>query len=118
MRVKESWVKQLISEVFSRLGARKAPPLQPGWASSPNWQNGRHNPAAAPQQVPPPAAPVQNNPTFSALEPPVLLGSMASPDYIASLNRRISRFKQRVAALEKFMQEEPERGTRRSKKRR
>jgi len=96
-------MKALLAEVFTRFGARKGKPLEPGWATS----NAKPNPALEVRpvkavSVPPAKALDSSAEPFSALPPSIPLGTLASPEYISVLNARIEQFKQRVAALERF----------------
>lgn len=96
-------MKALIAEVFTRFGARKGKPLEPGWMtrsakSGPEPDVGVARSARSTSAKSADAA----GTALSALPPLTKLGTLASPDYVSALNQRIERFKERVAALERF----------------
>lgn len=96
-------MKALIAEVFTRFGARKGKPLEPGWITPavkpiPETEIG----AARADRSATAASAVTAAEPLSALPPSIKLGTLASPDYVSALNERIERFKERVAALERF----------------
>jgi hypothetical protein len=97
-------MKALIAEVFTRFGARKGKPLEPGWITptfkKPNPDPESGGATAARFKAATPADTAAKS--LSALPPLTKLGTLASPDYVNALNQRIERFRERVAALERF----------------
>jgi hypothetical protein len=96
-------MKALIAEVFTRFGARKGRPLEPGWTTPAVKPDPAPNVGVArAARIAKTASADAAAKSLSALTPPTKLGSLASPDYVSALNERIERFKQRVAALDRF----------------
>lgn len=104
-------MKQLITEVIGRLG------VQYGLTKLQDLQSAAHErlsksrlAAAVPTRLQKVTAETREAPADPWQGNQVSLGSLASPAYVKRLNQRISRFKKRVEALERFKPEGTSRG--------
>jgi len=104
-------MKQLITEVIGRLG------IQYGLTKLQDLQSAAHErlsksrlAAAVPERLQKGTAVSREEQADPWQGHRASLGSLASPAYVKRLNQRISRFKKRVEALERFKPEGTPRG--------